>query len=341
MRIVANEAAGQTLEQAERSQSRQISVDTLLGMTFDTGAGTVDQVQRGHFYNAAQNRYLELKDNQFQAWVIDVLRRGYPRTFVPVRLTQGDGKIDGYFVDGRVVACYAPRESNLTVRGTINKMNSDFAGAKAFLNSNNTTLNGWTFVYNDRAGLAKEVIAHLAVMAKSNPDVSFEVWGFEAIWVEIQQLRVEDLEQMFGPAPTVRTLDRLTFQDILPVIEFVSRENPPPLPEPNPPDVTKLEGNNLSPENQGFLRVGRSRAALVEQYFDSCFQPEMPEEIAESFRSRYQSLKRNGLSPDRIFNSLWEYAGGEHFRGSENKAAVLAVLSHFFSSCDIFENVGE
>jgi hypothetical protein len=48
-------------------------------------------------------------------------------------------------------------------------------------------------------------------------------------------------------------------------------------------------------------------------------------------------LKSVGLGPDEIFGELQAFAGGMD-REPSRQAAVLAVLSYFFESCDIFED---
>ena len=62
------------------------------------------------------------------------------------------------------------------------------------------------------------------------------------------------------------------------------------------------------------------------------------EAIAEAFRSKYEHTKMSGSTPDEIFAILWEFAGADHFTKPPQIAAVAAVVSYFFSTCDIFEN---
>jgi hypothetical protein len=45
------------------------------------------------------------------------------------------------------------------------------------------------------------------------------------------------------------------------------------------------------------------------------------------------------MTPDEIFDALWYFSGGNHFPRPDQLAGVTAVMSHFFDSCDIFENV--
>lgn len=78
-----------------------------------------------------------------------------------------------------------------------------------------------------------------------------------------------------------------------------------------------------------------SRADLIGKYFR--VQPERKDEIAESFRHRYDEVRSDGLSPDEIFAQLQRHATGNGVSSPARQSAALAVLAFFFEECDIFE----
>lgn len=86
-----------------------------------------------------------------------------------------------------------------------------------------------------------------------------------------------------------------------------------------------------------FLKAGRRKSRLVENYFDRISTPDLGERIAESFRQRYVDLKAMGITGDQIFTHLLNHAG---FSGGDLKrqGASMVVLAYFFDRCDIFED---
>lgn len=298
---------------------------------------TMDRLQRGFFRLAAENDYLKLKRTEFQAWFNRIMEKVHPDDYENIRVTQGDGALDGLLIrSGTVFQVYAPRDQS---QSEINeKIDSDFATAKTTMADRGAELERWVFVHNDE-GLTKDTGPKLVKLRQANPTVRIERWTFEGIWVELEKLSVDQLTDLFGQSPTESNVDRLVFPAIRDVIEYLSRTEAPADVVITMPDPDKLEHNKLGDEKADILRVGRSRQALIEQYLNGMTDPTTGEDIAEAFRERYACLKDSGINADQTFTSLWRFAGGEHFVQPDQFAAVTAVFAYFFSSCDIFENV--
>ena len=129
--------------------------------------------------------------------------------------------------------------------------------------------------------------------------------------------------------PSARTLEKLDFAALRPVLLAIQRWEPDAEPSLAAPSAAKLERNALSQDAAGLLRQGRRREKVVESFFDSWPSPVLGEEIAQAFRMRYQALKAVNLSPDEIFGELQVFAGGMTGEPVRQRA-VLAVLSYFF-----------
>ena len=297
----------------------------------------MDRLQRGFFRLAAENDYLKLKRTEFQAWFGQIMGMVYPQDYESIRLTQGDGGLDGILIStGTVFAVFAPRqqsESELT-----SKMQSDYAKAKKTMEKRGASLQGFVFIHNDE-GLTKITGPELVKLRQSNPDVTFSRWTFEAIWNELEKLSENQLIDLFGQGPTEENVERLAFPAIREVIDHLSRTDAPPVIDITIPDPDKLEHNNLIDEKADMLRVGRNRQGLVKKYLNGMSNPTTGEDIAEAFRQQYASLKESGMDSSEIFSALWRFSGGVHFVQPDQFAAVTAVMAYFFSSCDIFENV--
>jgi hypothetical protein len=286
---------------------------------------------------AAENAFLKLKRTEFQAWFGQIMEKAHPDEYENIRVTQGDGGLDGLLIrSAAVFQVYAPREQSASE--IITKIDSDFATAKETMGERGAKLKRWIFVHNDE-GLTKETGPKIVEIEQANSDVKIERWSFEGIWLEHEKLSVDQLTDMYGQGPTEENVDRLAFPAIRDVIGYLSRNNAPTNVDMVMPDPDKLEHNKLGPERADMLRVGRHRQGLVEQYLNGMTDPTTGEEIAQAFRDKYACLKASGMSAGQIFTSLWRFAGGEHFVQPDQNAAVTAVLAYYFSSCDIFENV--
>jgi len=234
----------------------------------------------------------------------------------------------------------APREQ--TAGSLEKKIKGDFDAAKKTLTDRSVELKVFIFVHNDE-GLTKDIGPGLMKLRQENPGVEVESWTFERIWKELEKLSVEQLEDLFGPGPTVENVAQLQLPMIREVIDYLTDfgAEPPPLGDLEIPNPEKLEYNALADENQDLLRVGRSKHRSVEQYLEGVTNIQAGESIAEAFRKKYADSKESGLNPDDVFHEMWNFAGGNHFTSPPQIAAVTAILSYFFHSCDIFENVPE
>jgi hypothetical protein len=296
----------------------------------------MDRFLRGSFRLAAENKYLKLRRTEFQAWFGEIMGKAYPLHYENIRLTKGDGGLDGVRVDnGFAYAVYAPRE---TTKGKLEeKILSDFQEGLSTLEERGVDMKGWVFVHNDE-GLTKEVGPALMKLRQDNPGIEIQRWTFEGIWNQLERLSEDQLSDLFGPGPTEENVDQLEMPQIREVIEYLAREVPPPLPMVESPDPEKLDFNKLSEENANLMRVGERRSGMVGKYLGGMTDVTAGEAIAEAFRRKYAALKEAGMTPDQIFGTLWRFAGGNHFTEPTQIAAIGAVISYYFNSCDIFEN---
>jgi len=301
----------------------------------------VDQLKLRYFRQAAEISFLKLRRTAFQDWFGTIMNKRYTDDYLRIRLSRGDGGLDGYRISTKTVfQVYAPREYSASE--IVSKMTNDFATASKTLAEQDLTMDEWIFAHNDPDDLPHEVVTAFARLKADNSTVNIRRWEFEAIWNVVKEMDETALDELFGPGPTMQTLERLQYPAIIPVVEFLATADPPPISDIELPSVEKLEYNQLSDEKAGLLRLGRIRQGLVEDYLSGMPDADKPEEIAQAFRGKYATLRDSGITADRVFDGLWLFAGGEHFAAEPEKiAAVTAVLSYFFDRCDIFENVPE
>ena len=283
--------------------------------------------------------YSEKKGMEFEAWFADLASHALGADFEPVAAygSDGDFKCDGRRRStGTIFQCYAPER--LVQGEVIAKIDEDFHGAVDHWPS---WIREWTLVHNGKAGLPPKAIQHLDELRTRYPRVGISVWGLPHLEKELfAKLDIAGYEAVFGAAPSADAIDRVTIEDIVPVIEALEQETQAPdMQALEPPSAQKLHRNALSEDVADLLRAGRRKEALVERHFRNHPRPDLGERIAVAFRRRYGQLREQGLSPDEIFAKLQQSAGGG---GSpKRQTAALAVLSYYFERCDIFEDADD
>jgi hypothetical protein len=304
----------------------------MYGLGVDT---RMDELQKYCYGLELRIACREKHGNEFQSFFEKVMSSKHGEDFKTIRPygNKGDMKCDGYIASTQVVfQCYAP-EGLLPLDYTLKKIDTDFEGAKTHW----PDMTGWTFVTNQKA-LPAEVTQTIENLDKAHSGIKVDNFGYESFRVIVFSLPIDRLVELFGHVPTTRDMNNLTFLEVQPVLKYLQKTKPDPLYPVNAPSVTKLEANDLSSDVEGLLRLGRLQESLVQNYFDRNADPDIADEIAQSYREKYQELKRQGLLGDDIFLELQKFTGGPE-RGTPSKeAAVLAVMSYFFERCDIFED---
>lgn len=296
----------------------------------------LDDTQRGFYGLKFEIAFLRQKGKAFETFFARIMAHGFPGDFETVRPygSRGDLKCDGFRPsDGTVFQCYAPEMARLTE--LLAKIGEDFEGARTHWGAK---MKRWVFVHNDVRGLPAQAVRRLEDLRAAHPTIVIAVFSEAELRDQVMQLALHQLEDLFGIVPSGRTLERLDFANLRPVLIAIQRRDPGANPPLAAPSVSKLRHNSLSPDAAALLRQGRRREKLVQDFFDAWPDPSFGEDVAEAFRARYRALKAVHLSPDQIFGELQWFAGGMEGEPS-HQGAVLAVLSYFFERCDIFEDV--
>lgn len=282
--------------------------------------------------------FLSNQGNSFEDLFSKIMKKVYKEQFHIVRPygAQGDLKCDGYLESEKTVfQCYAPRQTDQ--KSMIAKINKDFPGAVKHWGDK---MARWRFVHNDTDGLPPDVVQHIVTLNSENPDITVDHMGFDDVKAHVLKLTLENLEDLFGFAPSDAAFDNLDFEALRPVLESIAKEDPSPLPPIAPPSVQKLDANDFSEDVRELLSTGRRRLGLIRSFFETYPDPDFGEEIAQGFREKYDELKAKECPADEIYVHLQKFAGG--LEGSARRqSAVLSILSYFFDSCDIFEDASD
>ncbi|WP_434346846.1 ABC-three component system protein [Myxococcus virescens] len=279
--------------------------------------------------------FLEKKGDAFQDFFSTIMEMAHPADFQRVRPwgRLGDWKNDGYLRSERTLfQVYAPND--WPSAETVRKIEEDFAGALEHWKEHLST---WVFVHNSPQGLGAEVFKKLQDLQSANPQLKVTSWGREELRARVSRLSEPSLALLFGPVPTVRSMEALGIADLRPILEQIPRLPAPADADLRPVPADKIELNLLSEHAAAMLKMGMSRAPLVGRYFDLRPNPTERDAIAQALRVKYEDLRRTGSSPDDVFAGLQDFVDAGRMRSIERQAAVFAVLAYFFEECDIFE----
>jgi hypothetical protein len=295
----------------------------------------MDNLTRAFYELMFENSFMKKKADEFQDFFASIMEKRYPGDFIRIRPwgQAGDHKNDGYLRSRRILfQSYAP--DKMQVRRCIAKIAKDFDGALLYWKDYFDT---WIFVHNAPKGLGPQVKRTLLDLGVRHAPLQVGWWGFEELRQEAMELTEHHLASLLGWPPSRKGFLDLDLDDLAPILDHIALLQASPDPDLRPVPADKLQLNLLSNNVQILLKAGMSKSALVREYFR--LTPNKLDEIRESFRRRYQSLRDSGQAPDEIFASLQQYAGGPvvPVPSPARQCAVLAVVAFFFEECDIFE----
>lgn len=292
----------------------------------------MDNFERAFCELQFKTAYLEKKGNEFQDWFATIMEKRFPGDFIRVRPwgKAGDRKNDGYVRSKRwLFQVYAPND--MSAREALAKIDEDYNGALPYWKQH---FDEWIFMHNSKQGLGPDVTAKLVELDEAGPPAVVS-WGFEELRRVVFELGPAELASLFGAAPGRRDMVNLGVDSLSPVLDQIAAMEPNPDPDLRPPPADKIDRNMLSENAAILLRAGMSRVDLVRKYFR--LRPERKDEIAESFRRRYDEVRGDGFTPDEVFAHLQRHATGDGVSSPARQSAALAVLAFFFEECDIFE----
>lgn len=301
--------------------------------------GNMDNITRAWYGLHIELALIKKNEQEYEDFFCKVMKLKYSNDFQLIKAagSDGDGKADGYLISEECVyQSYAP-SSGFNKSKLLKKIEGDFLGAKEKWGKR---INKWVFLHNSQEGLPKYGLDLILQLRDAHPLIEITPpWGPSEIKEIILSLSLDHLAELFGPALTQQDLISLTHEPIKTLLRAISRKEAQNI-DIAPISVDKLEFNKLSNDVEVLLTAGRRKEKLVEDLLYRWPDPEYGEELAESFRNKYESLSSEGATPDKIFAGLRSFSGGNSDDISA-QVSSLAVLSYFFEHCDIFENAPE
>lgn len=101
----------------------------------------------------------------------------------------------------------------------------------------------------------------------------------------------------------------------------------------------KVKRNDLSGGIEEMLVIGLLKATDVEEFLKKMQQvvSTFPDDLREVLVREYKRLHAAGLRSDALFLEVHDFASQRN-SDQARRTAALAIVSHFFTTCDIFES---
>ena len=276
----------------------------------------------------------EKRGDEFQDFFSLIMSLAHGSDFVRMRPwgRDGDRKNDGYIRSTKeLFQVYAPNELEATA--AIRKIKEDFAGAILHWDK---FIAKWTFVHNSFDGIPPHVLNVLLELETSNPGKQIGHFTPHDLRKVVFGLAAEDIAQVLGPPFIAPSPARITFDEIRIALRHVATMQPE-VPGPvDEVDYGKLSANGLNSQTRQLILWGYAAAGRVAEFLNQyTADPELGQRVAATLRAEYLRLRAlRTMEPNEIFNELLEFVSA-HDR--QAPAAPIAVLAHFFQTCDIFE----
>jgi len=282
----------------------------------------------------------ESDGDAFETLFQDIAKALWGRAFqatIPMG-RRGDLKCDGFhYGTGTCYQCYGPRYGQADVGESLTKIDADFRGAKAHWQDQ---LQKWCFVVGLYRDKTPSEIVRLIGALSSELGVPAEILHRDDIVDLAEGIEAPRRAELFGRAPMREDMiRRVTYQNIGHALAFVRADAgpSPTAPIPPPPDIEHKIAFNLLPDSvRHFLAIGATSADRVRNYLLAHAEPEEADRMAEGFSRRYVEIRGHGAEPSEIFQQMLIFAGGAT-GNPDREAAALAIVTHFFITCEIFE----
>lgn len=291
-----------------------------------------------------QLRLRDIDGDAFETLFQDIGKALWGSAFHPTipMGSRGDLKCDGWRPDvGYVYQCYGPRYGKTDVNEALKKVDEDFRGARGHWKD---LLKRWFFVVGLYKDKIPSEISRLMAQLSEELEVPSEVLHRGDIVDLARGISTDVRARMFGRAPSrADMIRRATYENIGRALAYIRADiNRSPLEAiPLPTAIEKKVTFNMLPDSvRHFFGISAAAAKRVEKYIEDQADPNEGARMAEGFTAHYRLLRSAGAEPAEAFKQMLIFAGGAT-GDPDREVAALAIVTHFFTTCQIFEQPRE
>ncbi|KAF0205149.1 MAG: hypothetical protein FD173_1273 [Gallionellaceae bacterium] len=301
-----------------------------------------------------KNKVLASDGQQFENLFVAVM--GYARSDFRAIKPQGkigDRKNDGCEpIAGRYYQVYAPEDATTKESASIQKIETDFAGLKAYWDTLYPIgIQEFFFVLNDRyKGAFPTTHKALSDIQKRHDLQKADVFSCKDIEnVIFGELSDDQIQAAIGSLPDVSMIVKIDYGILTEVVGHILKNIPNkavPGKLISPIFETKLTFNDLSAAAP-YLKAGSILSNAVESFFERNSDFAL-QAVRQSLNDMYIDAAQEGYianpaigltAQDQIYIHILSSATplvgkGQHVAAQQ---AVQILLAYFFESCDIFE----
>jgi hypothetical protein len=301
-----------------------------------------------------KNKVLMADGQQFENIFVTIM--GYARpNFRAIRPQGqiGDRKNDGCEpTAGRYYQVYAPEDASTKESTSVKKLETDFAGLKAYWSGLYAAgIQEFFFVLNDRyKGAFPTTHKALSDIQKNHSIKKADVFACKDLErVVFDELGDDQVQVVVGFIPDVSMIVKVDYQILTEVVAHIL-ENIPNKAVPgkliSPEFETKLTFNELSAAAP-YLKAGSYQSNAVESFFERNVDFAR-QAVRQSLNDMYMDAAQEGFiadpaigltAQDQMYFHILSNATPLVSKGQLVAAqrAVQVLLAYFFESCDIFE----
>jgi hypothetical protein len=279
-----------------------------------------------------------LNQTDFEKWFAAMAECVYGQDFEFVKAggTKGDKKSDGRRISTETIfQCYAPESPAKFASNAARKIEDSFPDVFTFW----PTLKVWHFVHNNGDGLPTSASDKIEELRKVYPKISIVTGSKRFLKDELHdKLSLQQLIHLYPKASL--NIEGVQMEHIRPLLKRIIAERGKQFGSISfgeIPDQGKIDFNNLNEASKFDIRRARSNVDVVGRFLDGQSNPTVVSVIQSAMGEKYLQLVDLGYNPDEIFGKLCEYV--RTTASSEEIAASHVIVTYFFDSCDVFENV--
>jgi hypothetical protein len=292
-----------------------------------------------------QNKLLSSDKQAYEDLFTKVMQL-YDLNFQPIKPhgKEGDKKCDGFNkTTGQYYQVYAPEDLDGKEKTALDKLESTIIGLFEYWQSISPIKEFYYVIKDDYKGAYPSLHLQLANIKRMYKIEKADVFLCKDLENILLQLSDDDvIEILGGILPNVANLTNIDVSSLGEVIVHLLNSERKPKEERFPDDPNfdkKIRFNNLSDEYASQLKSAYLQTYIIDEYFtyQGSFLKQDLKLVFSEFYSNSQVEVPEAIEnrSDIIFEKIWDKASPNNKIPYRN--ASLVLMSHYFESCDIFE----